>query len=68
MCLVEAGLDEGEAGKWAAFFIDVRGGLHGEVFLARWYEEEEHRRPMERAGDYFRLVERLLCGFGASEA
>ncbi|MEM1871583.1 MAG: hypothetical protein QW517_10745 [Thermofilaceae archaeon] len=61
-------MDEGEAGKWAAFFIDVRGGLHGEVFLARWYEEEEHRRPMERPGDYLRLVERLLCGFGASEA
>ncbi|MEM4846864.1 MAG: hypothetical protein QW794_03795 [Thermosphaera sp.] len=67
MCLVEAGLDEGSASEWAAFFIDVRGGLHGEVFLARWYEEE-HRRPMERAGDYLRLVERLLCGFGTSEA
>jgi len=65
--LVEAGLDEGEAGEWAAFFIDVRGGLHGEVFLARWYEEE-HKRLMERAGDYVRLVERLLCGFGTSEA
>ncbi|MEM3974495.1 MAG: PaREP1 family protein [Ignisphaera sp.] len=66
--LVRAGLDEGEAGEWAAFFIDVRSRLHGEVFFARWYEEEEHRRPMERAGDYLRLVERLLCGFGASEA
>ncbi|MEM1930380.1 MAG: PaREP1 family protein [Thermofilaceae archaeon] len=66
--LVRAGLDEGEAGEWAAFFIDVRSRLHGEVYLARWYEEEEHKRLMERAGDYLRLVERLLCGFGASEA
>ncbi|MEM3943989.1 MAG: PaREP1 family protein [Thermofilaceae archaeon] len=39
--LVKAGLDEGEAGRWTAFFIDVRSRLHGEVFLARWYEEEE---------------------------
>ncbi|MEM1632572.1 MAG: PaREP1 family protein, partial [Thermofilum sp.] len=30
--LVEVGLDEGEAGEWAAFFIDVRSRLHGEVF------------------------------------
>ncbi|MEM1809823.1 MAG: PaREP1 family protein [Thermofilaceae archaeon] len=66
--LVRAGLDEGEAEEWAAFFIDVRSRLHGEVYLARWYEEEEHKRLMERAEDYLRLVERLLCGFGASEA
>ncbi|MEM1909955.1 MAG: hypothetical protein QXT79_11320 [Thermofilaceae archaeon] len=66
--LVRAGLDEGEAGEWAAFFIDVRSRLHGEVFYARWYEEKEHKLLMERAEDYLRLVERLLYGFGAREA
>ncbi|MEM3943561.1 MAG: PaREP1 family protein [Thermofilaceae archaeon] len=58
--LVRAGLDEGEAGEWAAFFIDVRSRLHGEVFLARWYEEGEHRPLMEGARYYLELVESLL--------
>ena len=58
--LVRAGLDEGEAGEWAAFFIDVRSRLHGEVFLARWYEEGEHRLLMERARCYLELIESLL--------
>ena len=58
--LVEAGLDEGNASEWAAFFIDVRGRLHGEVFLARWYEEKEHRLLMEGARCYLELVESLL--------
>ena len=58
--LVKAGLDEGEAGRWAAFYIDVRKGLHGDVFYGRWYEEKEHRPLMERARDYLKLIESLL--------
>jgi len=57
--LMEAGLDKGEAGRGATFYIDVRKGLHRDVFYGRWYEEG--RRPlMEGARDYLKLVESLL--------
>ncbi|MEM3964915.1 MAG: hypothetical protein QW584_04240, partial [Thermofilaceae archaeon] len=53
--LMEAGLDKGEAGRWATFYIDVRKGLHRDVFYGRWYEEKEHRPLMEGARDYLKL-------------
>ncbi|MEM2187063.1 MAG: hypothetical protein QXU62_08760 [Thermofilaceae archaeon] len=56
--LMEAGLDEGEAGRWVAFYIDVRKGLHGDVFYGRWYKKE-HKLLMEGARDYLELVESL---------
>ncbi|MEM4455669.1 MAG: hypothetical protein QXT28_13205 [Thermofilaceae archaeon] len=58
--LVRAGLGEGEAGEWAALFVEARGRLRGEVYLARWYEEREHGPLFERVGRYLELAERLL--------
>jgi uncharacterized protein (UPF0332 family) len=57
---VKAGLSEGEASKWASYFIDVRSKLHGDCFYGLTYEEEEHRPLMERAKEYIDLVERIL--------
>jgi HEPN domain-containing protein len=58
--LLKAGLSEKEAEDLAAYFIDVRKGLHGDCFYGLFYEEGEHEPLMERAKQYIELVSRLL--------
>ncbi len=58
--LIKAGLNEEEASRWAAYYIDVRSKLHGDCFYGLTYEEEEHRPLMDRAGEYVELIEKLL--------
>jgi hypothetical protein len=36
---MRAGLSFEDASRWAAYFVDVRGRLHGEVFYGLMYEE-----------------------------
>jgi len=55
-----AGLNSEDASRWAAYFVDVRGRLHGEVFYGLMYEEGEHRPLMEKAREYLELVEKLI--------
>ena len=43
---MKAGLSEGEASRWVAYFIDIRSRLHGDCFYGLTYEEEEHKPPM----------------------
>jgi uncharacterized protein (UPF0332 family) len=56
---IKAGLSEGEAGELAAYYIEVRGKLHGDCFYGRNYEEPEHKPLIERAWGYVSLVERI---------
>jgi hypothetical protein len=57
---MRAGLSFEDASRWAAYFVDVRGRLHGEVFYGLMYEEGEHRPLMEKAREYLELVEKLI--------
>jgi len=57
---MKAGLSEGEASRWAAYFIDVRSRLHGDCFYGLTYEEEEHRPLMEEAREYINLIDEIL--------
>jgi len=57
---VKAGLSEGEASRWASYFIDARKGLYGDCFYGLTYEEEEHKPLMERAREYVDLVDKIL--------
>jgi hypothetical protein len=60
---MRAGLSFEDASRWAAYFVDVRGRLHGEVFYGLMYEEGEHRPLMEKAREYLELVEKLIFQF-----
>ncbi|NAZ29436.1 MAG: hypothetical protein GU355_09145 [Caldivirga sp.] len=57
---MKAGLSEGEASKWAAYFIDARSRLHGDCFYGLTYEEEEHKPLMEEAREYINLIDEIL--------
>lgn len=58
--LVKAGLSEGEADRWAAYFVEVRSKLHGDCFYGLNYEEDEHKPLMDKAREYVDLVKRLI--------
>jgi len=55
-----AGLSQEESRMWANYFVEVRRGLHGDVFYGLFYEEKEHRPLIERSREYVELVEKLL--------
>jgi uncharacterized protein (UPF0332 family) len=57
---IKAGLSFEEASRWASYFLDVRGKLHGEVFYGLIYEEEEHKPLIEKAKEYIDLVEKIV--------
>jgi hypothetical protein len=59
---MRAGLSSDDASRWAAYFVDVRGRLHGEVFYGLMYEEGEYKPLMEKAREYLELVEKLVSG------
>lgn len=44
----------------AAYYIEVRGKLHGDCFYGLFYEEPEHRPLTEKAKHYAEPVARLV--------
>jgi len=59
---IKAGLSRGEAEERAAYFIEVRRGLHGDCFYGLIYEEIEHKPLIEKAREYISEIRRLLKG------
>jgi len=57
---IKAGLPRKDAEERAAYFIEVRRGLHGECFYGLIYEEIEHKPLIERAKEYLSEIKKLV--------